>query len=599
MSKTKRQNRYIPGLDGMRAMAVLAVIAYHIQPDLAPGGLMGVTIFFVLSGYLITNILLTEWEQHRRIDLKQFWIRRARRLLPAMYTMLIVLTAWVTLFDQNYLWRLREDFIAAALYISNWWYIFQDLSYFQQMEHPSLLVHFWSLAVEEQFYIVWPVILLIALSLKIKKRVLLILVLGAAAASAAAMSVLFEPGTDPSRIYYGTDTRVFSILIGAALAFVWPSAKLKETLPTNVRIGMDTAGGISLIAILILIWRVNEYDPFLYQGGMVILSLLTAILIAVLVHPASKLNIAMGGKIFRWIGTRSYGIYLWQYPILVLSTPAIQAGEMELSRVVLQITAILLLSELSYRLIETPIRHGAVKHYIQRVKERSWLQTISWTKWISAGCGMVIVCISTIGLAAPASEFKETAAELEQKEEVHIEKKTDKKPAPQAPDLSGEGDSETPITGNVTAIGDSVLIDAAPFLEKKFSNIRIDGKIGRQMHEVQDLLAVNKQEMQQTDYMVIALGSNGSFDSKKLIELLSTFRQNSEIFLVNVRVPRPWESQVNKDLQEVSKQHKNFRLVDWYKESQGHEEYFANDGVHLTKKGAEAYADLLERTIKQ
>ena len=179
MSKSLRvQSRYIPGLDGLRALAVLAVIAYHLRPDLAPGGLLGVTVFFVLSGYLITNLLLIEWDTTNKIDFKKFWYRRAKRLLPAMFTMLIAITAWVTLFDHSYLSKLKEDFIAAALYVSNWWYIYQDLSYFETMETPSLLTHFWSLAVEEQFYIFWPLLIWAALATKLgKKRITLMVFL--------------------------------------------------------------------------------------------------------------------------------------------------------------------------------------------------------------------------------------------------------------------------------------------------------------------------------------------------------------------------------------------------------------------------------------
>lgn len=609
----KDQSNYIHGLDGLRAIAVFAVIAYHLSPEWASGGLLGVTVFFVLSGYLITNLLLIEWETNQTINLKRFWIRRAKRLLPAMFTMLLVITAWVTLFEQSFLVKLREDFVAATFYVSNWWYIFQDLSYFESMGTPSLLTHFWSLAVEEQFYIVWPLLIFLALTYKLNKKIILSSILIIAALSAIAMALLYVPGTDPSRVYYGTDTRVFSLLIGAALAFVWPSRKLAKNLPPRIRVAMDTVGITALFLVIFMMCTSNEYDSFLYQGGMVLISLLAAILIAVLVHPSSQLNRWLSFKPLRWIGVRSYGIYLWQYPILILTTPLVDTGETSIIRTILQIILILVISDISYRFVENPIRHGAISRFFHKMRSKE-LNTVSLTRWISVICGLLIVCISTIGLAAkPSENFITSESQNEKKEEIILEKNETKnsnvtiKPKDETingnPKNSGEKppvqDSDHLANRKVTIIGDSVMIDAAPYLKKQFSNVNIDAKVGRQMYHVEDVVNSMKKAGNLGDSIVIGLGSNGAFNSKQLISVITSLDADQNIYLVNTRVPKPWESTVNKELNKVASRFNNITVIDWYSSSTGHNEYFAKDGVHLSKQGAQAYATLISKTLKK
>ncbi len=351
----------MPGLDGLRALAVLGVIAYHLQLGFAPGGLLGVDVFFVLSGYLITDLLVTEWQESGGIGLRDFWLRRARRLFPALFIMLIVVVDWVTLYDHAQLAALRYDMVASMAYVSNWWFIFHQVSYFASFGPPSPFGHLWSLAVEGQFYLLWPLLLLFGLRYIPHRGLLAGLTLAGAAASALAMAVLYHPGSDPSRVYYGTDTRAFALLIGAALALVWPGQKLSGEVSPLGRLGIDLAGCAGLIIVLAMMWRTNQYETFLYRGGLLLLSAAAAILVAALAHPASRLGRALGWEPLRWLGERSYGIYLWHYPVIVLTSPVVNTSGVNVVRAALQVAASIALAALSWRFVEEPIRHGALQ----------------------------------------------------------------------------------------------------------------------------------------------------------------------------------------------------------------------------------------------
>jgi peptidoglycan/LPS O-acetylase OafA/YrhL len=363
----------MPGLDGLRAIAVLAVIAYHLELGWAPGGLLGVGVFFTLSGYLITDLLLGQRETYGHLRLGDFWVRRARRLLPALFLMVAVVVAWVTLFDRAQLSTLRGYVAAAALYVSNWWNIIRNASYFSRFGPPPPLDHLWSLAVEEQFYLIWPWLLWLGLRYARGRYQLAGLTLAAASLSAIAMALLYQPGVDPTRVYEGTDTRAFGLLVGAALAMVWPSRHLRADLALRRRLLLDGVGVAGLVVIALLIWRTDQYSPFLYRGGIVLLSVGTVGVVAALAHPASWLGPALGWAPLRWLGVRSYGIYLWHFPIIVLTTATVQRGA-NLTLQILQVVATIAVAALSWRFVEEPIRRGALGHLWTQARSGVWNQ---------------------------------------------------------------------------------------------------------------------------------------------------------------------------------------------------------------------------------
>ena len=393
--------RYMPGLDGLRAIAVLAVIAFHEQFSWAPGGLLGVGVFFTLSGFLITDLLLSKWLATGRANLGNFWARRARRLLPALFVMLAIVTAWVTLLDRARLANLRGAVAAAATYTSNWYLIVQGQSYFSRFAPPQPLDHLWSLAVEEQFYLIWPWVLLAGMFLIRRRRTtaavrwLALPTLALAATSAALMWVIYQPAVDPTRVYEGTDTRACGLLIGAAGAMLWSSRTAAGSAKRTARI-LDVPAALGLAVIGVMIWRVGQYSTFLYHGGLVVLSVASVAVVAAAACPGSLVGAALGWRPLRWIGVRSYGIYLWHYPVIVLTTPANSSED--LTRAVWQIAASIGLAALSWKFVEEPVRHGAIGRAWNRLRTRQ-LAGLG-TSRLAAGAGATgVALVAFAGLA--------------------------------------------------------------------------------------------------------------------------------------------------------------------------------------------------------
>lgn len=632
------------GLDGLRAVAVLAVIAYHLNSDFLPGGLFGVGLFFVLSGYLITDILLSQRQEQGSVRFADFYIRRARRLLPGMFTVMGTVMVWLLFADPARLASLRGDIVAGTLYISNWWYIFRHVSYFESFGPPSPFGHFWSLAVEEQFYIVWPLLLVGLIALLKRRRLLTVYILTLAVASAAAMAVLYNPDVDPSRVYYGTDTRAFALLAGAALAVVWPSRSLSASIGAAARCVLEAIGLAALAYLAYAMLTGSEYDSSLYGGGMALQAVATALLIGVLAHPASLLSRVFGISPLRWVGRHSYGLYLWHYPVIALTTPSVDTDGVDWLRIALQLTATFALAALSLKYIEDPIRLRGFRAFFASAwsarRHPSRVLVLRTALLMSA----VLVTAAALRLtgAPPASTV---SAELTEAADSSVAsarpqpttltantgtrptapnkltyssdsgpKADASKPAqgsaepsqispdsqPASPkETESDAESAAPASGQVkyTIMGDSVILDAKPYLEQNIADVYVSGKIGRQMWEASDLLAQFRAQGQLGGRVVIELGTNGSFNSKNLTNVLDSLRDKEKVYLVTVRVPRSWERTVNRALNKAAGEYPNVSLIDWHGASAGHDDYFAEDGVHLTPKGSEAFADLIKRTI--
>ena len=384
---------YLPGLDGVRAIAVAAVLAYHFGASWLPGGLLGVGVFFTLSGYLITTLLRSTWERTGGLDLKHFWLRRARRLLPAVVMLLVVVLVATTIIDHAVMAKRGMQALAAMLYVSNWTTISAGASYFERFGTQGPLDHLWSLAVEEQFYLVWPLLLLGLYKLfRANLRRMALATLTLAVISFLIMWLLAVPGFDNTRAYEGTDTRAGALLIGATLAMLWHPSRLATDVPLRGRLVLDGLAITSLAAIGVLFAVSGEYSLWLYHGGIWLLSLAAVVLVGAVVHPASLVGRVLGIRPLRWIGERSYGIYLWHLPVVAF-LPAAALAEHPLLRAGLQLAVVMLLATLSWLLLEDPIRrHGLVATLRGHVPEVALVS--------SAGVVLLIAATSLTATAA-------------------------------------------------------------------------------------------------------------------------------------------------------------------------------------------------------
>lgn len=408
---SERGRRYVAGLDGLRAVAVACVIAYHLGASWAPGGMLGVGIFFTLSGYLITDILMAQWRRRGNLGLKTFWRRRARRLLPALFLMLAVVSIWVALFDAAELSKVRGQVIAAVFYVSNWYTIAQHGSYFARFANPLPLDHLWSLAIEEQFYLVWPWLLGIGIWVARSRARLALMTLGGAAISMWLMAHLYHPGYDPTRVYEGADTRAFALLIGAAMAIQWPSTTAAKGVRLPLRNGLDVLGVIGLIGALLLVYKTGTFSHFLYPWGFFLLSLCTVAMIAAVAIPSTLFGLVMGCRPLRWIGVRSYGIYLWQWPIIVLTAPS--HGGIPLRTALLDVLATLVIAAVSWRFIEDPIRHGALVRLSRRLRseaKRVDTRRVALTASSVAVFALLLPISGLVGLLPSASTNQTTGS---------------------------------------------------------------------------------------------------------------------------------------------------------------------------------------------
>lgn len=601
------ERRYMTGLDGLRAIAVIAVLFYHMNFPWASGGFLGVTLFFVLSGYLITDLLVAEWKRDQTIDFKRFWFRRARRLLPAMYVMVIAVTAWITLFDRQLVHTLKEDLLSVFLYFSNWWFIYKDVSYFETYDSPSVVTHFWSLAVEEQFYIIWPIILFTLFFLFRKKRVVGFILFFMMLASTVWMGILYEPGEDPTRVYYGTDTRAFSLLVGALLAFVWPSRQLSANVGKGAKTLLDVVGFTSLILIFILIKTIDQFDSILYYGGMLFISGLMAIAIAVAAHPSSTFGRLLSIKPLEWVGLRSYGIYLWHYPIIMLvGSSYYNDGTWSLT-VVVQIILVLIMSNLSWTLIEDPIRRGRMKQWMVAIRKRQTtvMEALLSTRrrWQPL---LLLLPIATYGIifAEPYAKSAHIEADLEAALTEQFEQEQAARLEQQEKERAAREVAEQEILAElykepIVFIGDSVALTAIPYLQELFPAGEIDVQIGRQFRAAPEIIEQLNKQGKLHNYVIFSLGTNGVFNeqiAKKMIEQLGPERH---IFFVNTRMPDHWQDRVNGTLQKIANHYEHVHLIDWYNLSANYLDHFEPDLTHLKPSGGQKYAEMIAKALEE
>ena len=597
---------YITGLDGIRAIAVLAILFYHADAPWALGGFLGVETFFVLSGFLITALLLGEWQETNGINFKQFWLRRARRLLPAVWFLLVSLPILALLFARDALPRLQEDIPAALLYSTNWVYIVREVPYFEAFGRPPLLQQLWSLAVEEQFYLLWPLILLFLLrtSKSNRKRLLfatsIMIVL-----SALWMAALYSPELDPLRIYYGTDTRAAGFLIGALLAMTWsPEAASRKTssgLP-------EALGWAGLLALLLLYNQINEFQPFLYQGGILVTALASALLIVGASTPTTWMSRLLETKPLRWIGSRSYSIYLWHWPVFVLTRPGFDVQLSALWVRLGQVALTFLLAELSYRWIETTVRQQGFRASFRSLQTtfRRW----SVPQRLGVGAGLVSASLLLIWQGAihrvSASIPLDKSPVVQSTSTPSIVSPTATQSVRRDRESTGTASFSRPTATStvdlprVTFIGDSIMQGAAPMIEDILGpDIYIDAARKRKMEDVPALVRTLSREGHLSRVVVIHLGSNRPFEAPVFDDVMETLlaHEVERVLFINVHRPIGWENYLNRKFAEGVARWPQAELIDWDALAHGEQGWFIRDQTHLSYAGSEAYVNAIQQKL--
>ncbi|STP29287.1 acyltransferase family protein [Enterococcus durans] len=611
MEKKKRlkKSRYITGFDGIRSLAVVGVILYHLLPTSMKGGYLGVPIFFVVSGYLITDLLRQEWEQNGKINIWQFYVRRMKRLYPGLAFLLITASAYITLFQRGLLNNLRGAVVSSLLYVNNWWQINNGLSYFDRFANESPFTHIWSLAVEAQNYLIWPVIFVLLMVFVRKRKWIFYTVLGTSVLSAILMMILYTPGGDPTRVYYGTDTRLFSIWMGSALAFVWPSTRLKKNIPKQAKRILNLAGLISLLALILFFFFLDDHYSFVYYGGMFLVSIFCVILVAVTAHPGASLDRWLTNPVFTWIGKRSYGIYLYQFPVMIFYEAKVSdIADHVLIHTVIEISLILIISELSYRYIERPLARFDYSRTLQVVK--GWFKTpiISKQKpWLIPATLVVIVALVGFVTAPKDSvtaDQKQLQAKIAESKKLAEESQKDSEKNDGTVDQAILDKYELTVEQGkkaqklqLTAFGDSVMLDAATDLKEVYPHVVVDGDVGRQLYASEPYIEELKKQNLLKDTVLIGLGTNGAFTEAQFDTIMSALGDR-KVYWVNVRVPtKRWQNDVNAMLADMEKKYDNLTLIDWYDYSNGHSDWFYDDQVHPNPEGMKHYIHLVSETL--
>jgi peptidoglycan/LPS O-acetylase OafA/YrhL len=602
----------LSGLDGLRGIAVLAVIIYHADISMLMGGFLGVDVFFVLSGFLITNLLLEELARTNTIDRASFYLRRIRRLLPALFLVLIASVLVSGLFVADAAYQVRRDLPWAIAFVLNWSYLFFEQSYFVNISRPPLLQHLWSLSIEEQFYVIWPLLIIGLYKLPLRRvtprQKVFVLSLVLALASTAWMMYLsisngFPIPNDPSRVYFGTDTHAMGLLIGCATAALWRSEKLSLRLTPDRATAMNGIGFLSLAGIAYFFLFVGELNEFLYRGGFLVLSILTAVLIVIAAHPGLKFGARLGNPVLKWFGDRSYGIYLWHWPVFVLMRAGIDVQWSEPINFVAKIAIVLVISDLSYRFVELPVRNGAISDRLAIWREVG-IPRPAVRGFVTAGIASVVMAAGLVGMyrvPMPDAGNLTGIGGITAIDEVAVVAvqpaivlSTD--PAISAAQLA---DVQRKIEENLppAVFGDSVVLGARNSLRESLGEITIDAEVSRQPKVIAERIQIRKTEKRLSQVVVIHMGTNGTMRDDVLRKTIAGLADRKRVVVVNVRVPRAWMKQNNKIIAQTVTEFPNVRFVDWAAASEGKKKYFAPDGVHLTKSGGKVFADLINEAI--
>jgi len=645
---------YLPFLDGLRAIAVGMIVIFHYQAsgtEIMRGGFIGVDIFFVISGFLITLLLLEEWNGQGTIDLRQFWLRRARRLFPALTALLLVLitisflcpalkerldhsgpgiSCYLPYLDGE-LAVIKSQILSAIFYVTNWYFICHGGSYFELANRPSLLTHLWSLAIEEQFYLIWPVLITVLLRVFRKKKGFLVLsVTALLLLSVVMMTIKGKAAPLDARAYYGTDCRAYALLLGALVAIFWKSWSWKNAPDTFQRIAVDLLGFSGLAILGCAGWTLHGDSLFIFHGGLFLASAGTVMIIIAGLSNSSSVSRVLSWKVLGWIGKRSYGLYIWHWPIFILTDPAYTYPLASWPLLALRTVLLLGAVQISHKYIEQPVHDGAIRRMIEMIKDKhNRNRKFFWRLGTGSALALAVIvfCFAAVVTAQPdrgpfgdrsasmtSSGSENQVTGLEETPSANVETPSlESKPATLSLELTEEktetgrnvpkdDDEEEVVDRRATesrlAIGDSVMLGAKGALESEIAGIKVNAKVGRQFDKMLGIVRSLKAKNKLPDQIVIHGGTNGTIDEQKFEELMDLVKDCKRVVILNLCVPRPWQRQNNEIIDRIVAEYENTRLVDWHKECLSHRQFIYKDGIHLKNgNGAIFYASLVKKAL--
>ena len=576
--------KYIPAIDGLRAVAVIAVMLYHLGVPWIPGGFLGVDLFFVISGYVITRLLLDSIQRSGGLDLRAFYKSRLRRLLPPLVFMIVTTTLFIGVWAPDTIKRLLTDTPFSLMGVMNWWLVFRQADYFEAIGRPPLLQHTWSLGVEAQFYLVWPLILLLVLrqlGRKIIPAAALFIAIGSGVALLwVSLSIDSNSSQSVSHVYFGTDTHSIGLFLGAALAVNWIPQNLKVDIAKRAQDVIDGIGVFGFLGILACFLFIDQGNPTLYKIAFPLAGIFGCAIIMSVVHPASRFAPLLQGKAILWIGERSYAIYLWHWIIFQVTRPSVDLAGASWALYALRILIVFALADISLRWVELPFRNGYIESWFRGMKYRTKKVRVRQQTTLALSIISVLAVTSLVSANAIAVSDRNLA-------KLKLE-------------ITTKAEVETEITNpsdGLWVAGDSVILGIRNELSNRRQVGLINAHVGRQAPELIEVLNKDKARMADAP-IIVNMGNNNRLTESEVVSIFEAIKNQPQIIVINTAVPRGWKDQNNSLIQQVASQYQNVKIVDWNKISEGHPEYFAPDGVHLVPTGISVYVDAILSELK-
>jgi peptidoglycan/LPS O-acetylase OafA/YrhL len=589
ITTTSKSERYIPAIDGLRAISVIAVLLYHLTLPWWPGGFLGVDLFFVISGYVITRLILDSIERSSALDLRKFYRSRIRRLFPALIFMVVTTTLFIGVWAPETVKRFVSDLPFLFTGLMNWALVAREQDYFSTIGRPPLLQHTWSLAVEIQFYLLWPLILLFVLRFFGKKRIPAFALFFALASGTLlflySVKIDAESSSSVSHVYFGSDTHSIGLFLGAALAVRWIPRNFSADIEEGAKNFIDGFGIAAFIGLLSLFLFVDPNDPTLYRIAFPLTAIFGCMALMSLVHPASRLARQFTRAPMMWIGERSYGIYLWHWVVFQVTRPSVDLVGEDWALYSLRILIVFALADISYRWIEVPVRNGAIELWIKGLKYRTPVVRARQKSLVAIAVVALFAATTTVSINAIERSNDATDA------------------AARSVDENGSGSDFDPVASpngktGLWIAGDSVILGIRSLLEGYEPVDLINARVGRQLPELIDVVRVDVKSVPES-IAIVNLGNNGAISEDRVRELFELLKNQPYFVVVNAAVPRGWREANNEIITSVIDEYPNGRLVDWDRISTDRPEYFAPDGVHLVPTGANVYVSSILEVLEE